>query len=120
MADALWSLVDRSGDPSDPHPCGRVLQDVPGTAQGAWFLEGVADTYPEDNHLALAWQNSRPEVAAISAGAMIPTLSSGVYEFSPQGSGTLNRDFSQVTPDGAVYGYTPVGLPGVVIVSTIL
>ncbi len=117
VADALWALVDRSGGSSDPYPCGRVLQDVPGTAQGSWFLEGVTDTYPEDNHLALVWQSTRSAVAAISAGAMIPTLASGVYEFTPQSSGTLNREFSQVTPDGAVYGYTSTVLPGVVIVS---
>lgn len=117
VADALWALVDRSGSPSDPYPCGRVMQDVPGTAQGLWFLEGATDTYPEDPHLALVWHNTRPAMAAISAGAMIPTLNSGVYEFTPQNSGTLNRDFSQVTPDGAVYGYTPGFLPGIVIVS---
>lgn len=117
VADTLWARVDRSGLANDPYPCGRVLQDVPGTAQGCWFLEGIADTYPEDNHLALAWQNRRPAVASISAGAMIPTLPSGAYDFTPQTTGTLNRDFSGVAPGGTVYGYTPPTLAGVVIVT---
>jgi hypothetical protein len=116
--DTLRALLDRSGLPGDPNPCGQVLQDVPGTAQGAWFLEGITSPYPEDNHLALVWHNTRPARAAISAGAMIPTLPATVYQFTPQNTGTLNRDFAEVTADGTTYGYTPIGLSGgVVIVS---
>jgi len=118
VANSLWALVDRSGLSNDPYPCGHLHQDVPGAAQGCWFLEGVPEPYPEDNHLSLVWQNSRAAFASISAGTMIPTLNSGVYSFTPQSSGTLNRDFSQVTSDGTVYGYTPVGLTGGVVIIT--
>jgi len=116
VVDSIWALVVRDGGAGDLYPCGQVLQDVPGTAHGCWFLDGITDPYPEDNHLALVWSNTQPSLAAISAGTMIPTLTSGVYNITPENTGVLNRDFSAVTADGTVYGYTPPGLPGGVIV----
>ncbi len=118
VADALWALVDRTGGAQDSFPCGRVLQDVPGTAYGCWFLEGVAGPYPEDNHLALVESNLQPSQEVISAGAMIATLASGAYAFVPQDTGVLNRRFEQVTANGTVFGYTPGGLSGGVVIVT--
>jgi hypothetical protein len=116
VVDAIWALVARDGGAGDMYPCGQALQDVPGAAHGCWFLDGVTEPYPEDNHLALVWHNTQPALAAISVGTMIPTLTSGVYTFTPENTGALNRDFSDVTADGAVYGYTTAGLPGGVII----
>ena len=57
--------------PGDPHPCGRVMQDVPGTAQGCWFVEGTTSTYPEDPHLALVWSNHDPLECVVSCGTSV-------------------------------------------------
>ena len=118
LLDTLLGLLNRDKDAQDEHPCGQVLQDVPGTAQGCWFLKGVTDTYPEDNHLALARDHRHPSRAAISAGAQIATLPAGLYEFTPQSSGLLNRAFDQISADGKIYGFTPDELSqGVIIIS---
>lgn len=118
LRDTLFGLLNRDSEAQDEHPCGQILQDIPGTAQGCWFLKGVANTYPEDNHLALARDHRHPSVAAISAGTQIATLPTGLYEFTPQNSGRINRTFDQISADGNIYGYIPNELTqGVVIIS---
>jgi len=94
------------------------MQDLSGTAQGTWFLSGVNATYPEDPHLALVHANYPPDRAAISNGNSILNLNSGVYEFSPVSNGLLNRDFSDITPDGQIYGFQVNNFKsGIIIVS---
>ena len=84
--------------------CGKVGQDVSGTAQGLWFLPNTA-TYPEDPHLTLAHDNVTPSTAVFSMGTSLTGVSSGIYTFTPVGSGVINRDFSDVTADGSRYCY---------------
>lgn len=113
----LDALLDREPVLSDPHPCGQALQDVPGTAHGCWFREGVAATYPEDFHLALVWSSSHPSQAVFSVGVTVATLASGTYALQPQGSGMLNRPFTTIVPDGHTYGCTAAGVSGVILLS---
>lgn len=111
FADAVkWALESRlgSGDGlrarTAAPPCGETAQDVPGTAQGLWFMPGAPSPSPEDLHLALVYDNVDPSVPVFSVGTSIPGLDAGVYSFVPEDSGPVNRDFSEVVP-GAVYRY---------------
>lgn len=85
---------------------GEVEQDVPGTAQGIWFREGEP-VHPEDPHLALVHENVDPTRPIISMGTSVPGFSWGMYTFTPQAAGQLDREFDEVTPDGRVYRYIP-------------
>jgi hypothetical protein len=115
VLNALEALLEREELPGDEYPCGQVFQDIPGTAHGAWFVEGTPHPNPEDNHLALVWYNTRPSLAAISTGNAVPTIPSNAYLFPPEEAGFLNRPFSRVSPDGAIYGYTFAVYSGVIL-----
>ena len=117
VLDTLLSLVDRDAVEGEVLPCGSVMQDIPGTAQGCWFLFGINDTYPEDLHLALVRSNIHPASAALSVGNSVPNLQSAVYYFTPRDAGFLNRDFKDITPDGNIYGFQVSGFNGIIIVS---
>jgi hypothetical protein len=117
ILDRLLKLVLRDEMEADSTPCGSVLQDVPETAQGCWFLSGVKETYPEDPHLALVHSNIRPRFAVLSVGNSIANLDSNAYEFLPEDSGLLNRDFMDITPDGHIYGFRIDGFEGTIIIN---
>ena len=84
------------------------MQDIKGSAQGNWF------TYPalqiahgqggEEKQLALIHNNVDPNEGEISVGGTI--TASGQLMFTPPHSGTINRDFGEITADNAVYCYT--------------
>jgi len=84
--------------------CGTIAQDVPGTAQGVWFLSTASTdtTSPEDQHIALVHDNYNPEVGVLSIGTSI-SGASGRHEFSPATSGLIDRELSDITNDGLVY-----------------
>ncbi|MEK6916943.1 MAG: hypothetical protein AABW92_04310 [Nanoarchaeota archaeon] len=84
--------------------CGTIEQDIKGTAQGVWFLEGTENTYPEDPHLALVLDNGNPIINVFSVGTSIPNLGTNKYLFSPESTGEVNIAFSKVKP-GTVYCY---------------
>jgi len=111
----LLELVERDVTEEDRLPYGSVLQDLPGTAQGCWFLGGVEETYPEDLHLALVYSNINPSRAVISAGNSIANLYSDAYEFLSEDSGVLNRDFKEIVPDGQIYGFQVGLFDGIII-----
>jgi hypothetical protein len=116
VRDALWELVEVNNKERIDVTCGSVLQDIPGTAQGCWFLEGVDETYPEDPHLALVHSNVRPNELVLSVGKSIMNLQSRRYEFTPTDSGLSNRAFSEITPDGKTYGFHVDGFEGLIII----
>jgi hypothetical protein len=95
--------------------CGEVMQDIPGTAQGKWYLRGTVESFPEDPHLALVHDNKVPTRAVFSVGTSVPGLDSSTYRIVPNFEGSFNLDFSQVTPGDAIYCYadfiTRSGLP---------
>jgi len=116
VLEQLLRLVDREMTGDERPPLGSVLQDLPGTAQGCWFLQATTDTYPEDPHLALVHDNRRPRLAVLSTGNSIRGLPAGTYEFLPAESGLLNRDFGDVTPDGKTYGFEVERFSGIIII----
>ena len=87
--------------------CGEVAVDVVGTAKGAWFFQLNGPKQNDDPHLALANDAIDPSIQMISMGvsAMAIDVPPGRYTFTPTGEGLVNREFSQVTPDGNVYCY---------------
>jgi hypothetical protein len=115
----LLQLVDREMSEGEGPPYGSVLQDIPGTAQGCWFLSGIKETYPEDLHLALVRSNIRPANAALSVGNSVPHLESKVYEFLPEESGLLNRDFRDIAADGRIYSFQVDQFDGIIIIQMI-
>ncbi len=104
VRDELWAKVDRVVIPNDPHPGGVAMQDVAGTAHGAWFHPGDP-TYPEDPHLALVWSHHDPTKLAICVGTEVPTIGPGVYFFTPSDTGATGHPFDSVNGDGSVHGY---------------
>lgn len=114
---ALLNLIESAlGIPLESR-CFTVFQDEPGTARGCWFVDGTANTYPEDPHLALLASNIRPSRYVFSVGTSVPGLASGRYEFSPYQAGVLNRPFDLVEPNGTIYGYAVDGYPGTLIIT---
>jgi hypothetical protein len=94
---------------------GTIVNDVAGTIQGLWFKPGQP-TYPEDPHLALVFDNVDPTKPCFSVGTSQVGLGSGVYSFTPTSSGTINRQFNQVTADGTLSIYQDFpSSPGTVI-----
>ena len=90
--------------------CGTIEQDVNETSQGVWFISGTSNSWSgEDSHLALVHDNINPNTAVFSVGTSMSSsgLSSGTYQFSPQSSGQLNRDFDEVRSDNNIYCYEP-------------
>ncbi|MFC1945810.1 hypothetical protein ACFLW1_01270 [Chloroflexota bacterium] len=112
----LIKLVDREMSEGEKPPYGLVLQDIPGTAQGCWFLSGVKETNPETPHLALVHQNRRPRFRVLSVGSSIENLPPVVYEFLPKETGVVNREFSDITADHIIYGYDIERFDGIVLV----
>ncbi len=91
--------VSRSETPR----CGTVEMDVPGTAQGRWYLQGSSD-FSENDHLALAPSNTEPSTAGIlSVGNS--TVGTDAYFFDFQESGQINRRFDDILPDTGIYCY---------------
>jgi hypothetical protein len=86
--------------------CGEVMQDIPGTAQGKWYLRGTIESFPEDPHLALVRDNKVPTRAVFSIGTSVPGLDSSTYRFNPHFEGSINLDFSEVTPGEMIYCYS--------------
>jgi len=85
---------------------GIYMQDVPGTAQGNWFRPGIsyANNTDMSSALGLVHDYIDPTEPIVSMGTSVAGLAMGLYAFTPQGgSGTLNRDFSAVVPDGRIY-----------------
>lgn len=88
--------------------CGAVNQDIAGTAQGNWITGvGSSDSMEEPENwgksMALVHDNFDPSVGIASIGGLIGNSTKIV--FVPKHDGTINREFSEVKPDGMVYCY---------------
>lgn len=84
--------------------CGEVMQDIPGTAQGNWFAgEDLTDWTQWDGNLAFVHDNFNPLLSVISVGGTI--MDSGFWHFTAENNGSVNRKFSDITPDGKKYCY---------------
>lgn len=86
--------------------CGQVIQNITGTAQGDWFgfPKGSGAEFGESiGGLALIHDNINPLIGTIVAAGNF--TEPGVLRFTPTHSGTINREFSEVKPDGNIYCY---------------
>lgn len=86
---------------------GTFMQDVPGTAQGNWFTAGTSFMNTQDYSpwLGLLHDYVDPALPIFSMGSSVPGLRLGLYAFTAERSGTVNRDFADVKPDGTTYCY---------------
>lgn len=102
----LGSLDGRVRRTAEPR-AGTVFHDLAGTAQGNWFTPGTSFMNTQDFSpwLALLHDYVDPAVPIFSMGSSVRGLRLGLYAFAPETSGTVNRDFSEVKPDGQVYCY---------------
>lgn len=102
----LYSLLGGfNNDKRTAEPlCGTIEQDIKGTAQGLWFLEGEEDTYPEELHLALVLDNIDPRINVFSVGMSIPGMENNKYPFIPESKEDVNVAFSKVKL-GTIYCY---------------
>jgi len=94
--------------------CGTPYQDLVGTLQGVWYAkEGKSDKRDERLHLTLSYDNVDPTIGVISMGKSLESLgvSEGVYEFIPVNSGSINREFSEVTDGRYCYDADASGDP---------
>lgn len=98
-------LGDFSGNKRTIEPiCGEVMQDIPGTAHGNWFAgEDLTDMSHWDQHLAFVHDNFNPTFSVISIAGTV--MDPGFWLFTAENNGTINRKFSDVTPDGKIYCY---------------
>lgn len=99
--------------------CGEVIQDVAGTAMGAWVPPGTDAISHEPPYLALAHDYIEPKFLVFSMGESGEKggLPIGKYTFlpaspaslrgepagGPKSEGLVNRHFKEVTSDGKVY-----------------
>ena len=97
MKAQLFALLPRTEEPR----CGVIALDEPGTLQGAWYQPGADVISPWEQHLAFVTDNYDPSTSVISVGGTFSEP--GRVEFTPTASGTINRAFLQVTPDGTTY-----------------
>lgn len=91
--------------------CGQFAEDIPGTAQGAWFLKGTAvKNYIQGLQLALVHDNLDPTygVFSVGNGLLEIGIKPEIHNFKPLHSGEYNRDFNEVMPDGKVYCYNAI------------
>ena len=89
--------------------CGTTDYDVPGTAQGNWFIGNMQKgaAFIEDPNLALIYDEINMSIGIFSVGTSMSSLGlqSGAYYFVPSSSGTVNRNFNSITPDANIYCY---------------
>ena len=102
-ADLYSMRMESSGIVADEATgCGKVIQDVPGTAKGFWYA-----TVPIDgkwlDHLALVDTNTRSDHQAISIAALV--ADPGYWYFQTTSSGTTNLDFAQVAAGSGIHCY---------------
>jgi len=96
--------------------CGRIDQDVSGTAKGSWFAVG-SPSHPEDPHLALIDYNINPAYQIFSVGTSMSAsgLSSNDYSFTPAGSGSVNPNFQNVAVGSGVVCFESIGVSNTII-----
>ncbi len=67
--------------------------------------------------LALAHENYDPSIGAISIGGTIAQRSE--WRFDPTHAGTVNREFSEITPGDSIYCYQASGMPGRILIQLV-
>lgn len=85
--------------------CGEVVQDIPGTAMGAWVTPDTREIHHDPPHIALVHDNIEPQYLVFSLGDSTSNigLNAGKYVYLPKEEGTVNRHFKDLKPDGQVF-----------------
>lgn len=113
-SEMLGRFSDYDGNKRTIEPvCGTIEVDVKGTAKGHWFTSDHTSNSPEDKNMALANDNKNPLKQAFSMGNSGESkgFKSGVYFFTPNTTGNMNRDFAAVSPNSSVYCYETTDSP---------
>ena len=58
-----------------------------------------------------------PTIGAISIGGTIAQR--GEWHFNPAHTGTVNREFSEISPGASIYCYQASGLPGRILIQLV-
>lgn len=92
---------------TDEPVCGETMQDVPGSAQGLWYVPGTPQSPVQDPspHMALVHDNVLTSTGVFSVGNSVSSLPGTQYYFDTTNSGLVNLDFNLVTSNGTVYCY---------------
>jgi hypothetical protein len=99
---------------------GTFMQDLPGAAQGNWFLPGKyhVNTADLSGFLGLSTDYVDPSQPIMAIGTSVVGVTMGLYSFTPETQGGVNRRFADVKADGSTYcydrflqGQTSGGLP---------
>ena len=100
----LYGLTMESNgiDADEATGCGKIFQDVAGTAKGFWYATVPIDGLWLD-HLALVDTNTRSDHQAISIAALV--ADPGYWFFQKASSGTTNLDFAQVLAGSGIHCY---------------
>lgn len=85
--------------------CGKVNHDIAGTLSGNWFKNKIEMENVTDNEsLVLIHDNQNTSLAKLSLANVAS------FTFTPTHSGTLNREYSEITADGKIYCYQMEGM----------
>jgi hypothetical protein len=85
--------------------CGQVNQNIVGTIQGMWYGgdKKEKDLESKGKGLAFVHSNFDPTLCDISVGGNL--MNPAIQEFAPLHTGTISREFSEVTADSNIYCY---------------
>lgn len=99
----VFGTTRRAADPIG----GTYMQDMPGTAQGNWFVPGKNHRNSTDLSpmLGLAHDYVDPAQPIMAIGNSVKGVNMGLYSFNVATEGSTNRDFSEVKADGTTYCY---------------
>lgn len=93
--------------------CGTYNQDLAATAQGKWFTsDAPSPATTESGYLSLVHDNTNPALGVFSVGNT--DLGVGIFSFTPKNSGTVNRDFKDVTSNGVLHCYDSLSTAGII------
>jgi len=82
--------------------CGKIAQDVPGTAKGIWYtVEEVQGAWMDN--LALVDDNTRSDHQLIAVASTLTEASDWI--FKKESSGRINLDFAKVEAGSGIYCY---------------
>lgn len=86
-------------------PIGGTIEfDKSGTLQGLWYKQNEPSN-TEDFHISFVYKNTDPDVPIVCWGISVAENEPGLHTYTIQNSGLVNRNFSDVIPDGNIYRY---------------
>ncbi len=97
-----YQKIKRTAEPR----CGEIMLDIPGTLQGNWFAPGGRADLAWDTHLHFGPDFENPAESVIAVAGIISAPLE--WHFTAANSGTVNRRFADVKPDG-IYCYESSG-----------